>query len=139
MPFSWIRPESVEFPQVYCEFQVQDRNVGDKVNTFVIQDLEENRFEEVIEIMKDKHILEEPMYSSKGVRDCPVSLGEMICNWKNMLNQKVSIVCYSKDDDNKNIVAVNVIGVVTETEFDSPHNVSFSLIIIILMFFYYNS
>lgn len=125
MPFSWIRPESVEFPQVYCEFQVQDRNVGDKVNTFFIQDLEENRFDEVIEIMKDKHILEEPMYSSKGVRDCPVSLGEMICNWRNMLIQKVSIVCYSKDDDDKNIVAVNVIGVVTETEFDSPHNVSF--------------
>lgn len=122
MPLSWIRSESVEFPQVYSEFQVQ---VQDDVNvTLVIADLEASRFEEVIGIMKDKHILEEPMYSSKGVRDCPVSLSEMICNWRNMLNQRVSLVCYRKDDENKNIIAVNVIGVINETEFDTPHCVS---------------
>lgn len=137
MPFSWIRSESVEFPKIYSEFQVQDHE-DEEVITLVIQDLETSSFDEVIEIMKDKHILEEPMYSSKGVRDCPVSLGEMIGNWRNMLNQKVSLVCYKKDDDNKSIIAVNVMGVINETEFDSPHNVSFSFIINIIIFWMIN-
>lgn len=126
MPLGWIRSESVDFPQVYAEFQVQVHS-GDDVTseTLVIADVEESRFDEVINIMRDKHLVEESMYSSKGVRDCPVSLSEMTCNWRNMLNQKVSLVCYAKDDISKRIIAVNVIGVITETEFDTPHCVSF--------------
>lgn len=92
----------------------------------MIADVEESRFDEVINIMRDKHLVEESMYSSKGVRDCPVSLSEMTCNWRNMLNQRVSLVCYAKDDVSKSIIAVNVIGVITETEFDAPHCVSFT-------------
>lgn len=127
MPLGWIRSESVDFPQVYAEFQVQVYS-GDDVTseTLVIADVEESRFDEVINIMRDKHLVEESMYSSKGVRDCPVSLSEMTCNWRNMLNQRVSLVCYAKDDVSKSIIAVNVIGVITETEFDAPHCVSFT-------------
>lgn len=121
MPYSWTRPNSVEFPKVYSKFQVQGFEIDESIQ-LVIQDVEENRFEEVINIMKDKHILEEPMYSSKGVKECQNSLSEMVGNWRNMLNQKVSLVCY-EEGDNERIIAVNVIGVVTEAESDAPHNV----------------
>lgn len=72
--------------------------------------------------MKDKHLLDEPMYLSKGCKDDLISFQEMVGNWTNMLNQHVSLVCFEEGSDE--IVAVNILGVVTEKEFDAPHNVS---------------
>lgn len=121
MPFSWVRPATVEFPLVFGQFQAFGiDNV--KTVAYRIVDLPESRFEDVIEIMKDKHLCDEPMYSSKGIRDDPTSFQEMIANWRNMLQQRISIVCFREDSDE--IVAVNILGVVSEAEFDAPHNVS---------------
>jgi uncharacterized protein (DUF2344 family) len=92
----------------------------DKVS-YQIEDLQEDRYDEVIVIMKDKHLVDEPMYSSKGVREDPQSLNEMIENWRNMLKQNISLVCF--EEGSNEIVAVNILGVVTETEFDQPHKV----------------
>lgn len=119
MPFSWVRPETVQFPLIYSKFQSLGLN-GEVA--YRIEDLPANRFDDVIEIMKEKHLCDEPMYSSKGIREDPTSFQEMIANWKNMLKQRISIVCYQEDSDE--IVAVNILGVVTEVEFDAPHNVS---------------
>lgn len=120
MPFSWIRPATVEFPLVFGKFQAVIDNV--KTVAYRIIDLPESRFEDVIEIMKEKHLCDEPMYSSKGIRDDPTSFQEMIANWRNMLQQRISIVCFREDSDE--IVAVNILGVVSEAEFDAPHSVS---------------
>lgn len=123
MPYSWLRPNKNEFSQIYSKFTIRDEESEEEMQ-LVIQDLEENRYEEVLKIMQDKHIREEPMYSSKGCRDCEVSFSEMTENWRNMLNQNVSLVCYQEGDDSKKIVAVNVLGIVTESEFDAPHKVN---------------
>lgn len=122
MPFTWIRPEALEFPLTYLNFETLDSNGEDQVK-YRVEDLPENRFKDVISLMRDKHLVDEPMYSSKRVLDCPQSISEMIENWKNMLRQNISLVCYKEGSDE--IIAVNVLGVVSEVEFDSPHNVSF--------------
>lgn len=111
----------MKFPQVFREFEARDRH-GDAKVKFRIEDLQSDRFAEALDVMRDKHILDEPMYSSKGCRNDPDSLREMTENWRNMLEQKISLVCY--EDGSEEIVAVNVLGVVTETEFDAPHKVN---------------
>jgi len=119
MPFSWRRPQSVEFPLSYLKFSALDSG-GFENATYTVQDLSRDRYEEVVGIMKDKHLVDEPMYSSKGIREDPTSFNEMVSNWKNMLEQNISIVCYKENSDE--IIAVNVLGVVTEKEFDAPHS-----------------
>lgn len=121
MPFVWSRPSGLKFPQVFREFEARGRH-GDAKVKFRIEDLQSDRFSEALDIMRDKHILDEPMYSSKGCRNDPDSLREMTENWCNMFEQKISLVCY--EDGSEEIVAVNVLGVVTETEFDAPHKVN---------------
>lgn len=121
MPFVWKRPSDLEFPKMFREFEARDSH-GDAEAKFRIEDLQSDRFDEALDIMRDKHILDEPMYPAKGCRDDPDSLREMTENWRNMLEQKISLVCYK--DGSGEIVAVNVLGVVTETEFDAPHKVN---------------
>jgi len=120
--YSWSRPENIEFPQIYSRFVALDCDSEDKVVEYRVEDLQEDRFEDAVTIIRDKHLMDEPMKSSKGVRDCPVSVQEMIENLWNMLRQKISLVCYRKGSDE--IVAVNILGVITETESDAPLNVS---------------
>lgn len=120
MPFSWKRSSDLKIPVVYLKFKALDSSGVNQV-TYIIQDLRRDRFGDVLEIMKEKHLLDEPMYSAKGVRDDPDSFQEMIDNWTNMLEQRISLVCFEEDSDK--IVAVNLLGVVTETEFDAPNDV----------------
>lgn len=123
MPFSWARPQNVLFPLNYLTFSAFDSD-GETIVKYRVEDLKRNRFDEVIEIMKNKHLLDEPMYNSKGILSDPVSFQEMINNWANMLEQNISLICLKDGSDE--IIAVNVLGVVTEAEFDAPQTVNFN-------------
>ena len=120
--YSWTRPDSIEFPLTYSRFQALDCDSEHELVEYRIEDLQEHRFEDAVNIIKDKHLIDEPMKSSKGVRDCPISVLEMTENLWNMLKQNISLVCYKAESDE--IVAVNILGVMTENESDAPHQVS---------------
>lgn len=114
MLYSWSRPDSVDFPMTYTRFQALDCESDERLVEYRIEDLQESRFQDAVNIIRDKHLVDEPMKSSKGVRDCPISVQEMIDNLHNMLRQNISLVCYKDGSDE--IVAVNILGVITETE-----------------------
>lgn len=118
MVYSWLRPENIDYPQTYSRFQALDCDSVDKLVEYRIEDLQEDRFEDAVNIIRDKHLVDEPMKSSKGVRDCPISVQEMIENLWNMLKQNISLVCYM--NGSTEIIAVNILGVITETESDAP-------------------
>lgn len=122
MVYSWSRPENIDFPQTYSRFQALDSDSVDKLVGYRIEDLQEDRFEDAVNIIRDKHLIDEPMKSSKGVRDCPISVQEMIENLWNMLKQNISLVCYK--DGSTEMIAVNILGVITETESDAPLKVT---------------
>lgn len=122
MVYSWTRPENVDYPITYSRFQALDCDSDEILVEYRIEDLQEERFEDAVNIIRDKHLIDEPMKSSKGVRDCPISVQEMIENLWNMLRQHISIVCYKQGSDE--IVAVNILGVITEAESDAPQDVS---------------
>jgi hypothetical protein len=122
MIYSWTRPENLTYPMIYATFQALDSEDGGDLIEYRIQDLPEERFEDAVAIIKDKHLIDEPMKSSKGVRDCPISVQEMVEYLRNLLQQKISLVCYKKGSDE--IVAVNILGVMTEIENNKTHKVS---------------
>lgn len=122
MIYSWTRPESLTYPMIYATFRALDSKDGGDLVEYRIQDLPEERFEDAVAIIKDKHLIDEPMKSSKGVRDCPVSVQEMVEYLRNLLQQKISLVCYKEGSDE--IVAVNILGVMTEIENNKTHKVS---------------
>lgn len=93
-----------------------DCQSDERLVEYRIEDLQEERFEDAVNIIRDKHLIDEPMKSSKGVRDCPISVQEMSENLWSMLRQNISLVCYKEGSDE--IVAVNILGVITEAESD---------------------
>lgn len=123
MIYSWTRPEQVDYPVIYAKFHALDSEDGGQEDLieYRIQDLTEDRFEDAVAIIKDKHLIDEPMKSSKGVRDCPVSVQEMVEYLRNLLQQKISLVCFKEGSDE--IVAVNILGVITEAENNKTHKV----------------
>lgn len=122
MVYSWSRPETIEFPIIYARFEALDCESDERLVEYRIEDLRQERFEDAVNIIRDKHLIDEPMKSSKGVRDCPISVQEMIENLWSMLRQNISLVCYKEGSDE--IVAVNILGVITEAESDIPVKVS---------------
>jgi hypothetical protein len=122
MIYSWTRPEDVAYPITYATFHALDIDEIGELVEYRIQDLPEERFEDAVAIIKDKHLIDEPMKSSKGVRDCPVSVQEMVEYLRSYLQQKISLVCFKAGSDE--IVAVNILGVMTEAENNKTHKVS---------------
>lgn len=121
MVYSWTRPKTAMYPMTYASFQALDCGENGNMIDYTIQDLPEDRFEDAVAIIKDKHLIDEPMKSSKGVRDCPVSVQEMVDYLRDLLQQKISLVCYKEGSDE--IVAVNILGVMTEAENNVAHKV----------------
>lgn len=124
MIYSWSRPLNIEYPNIYATFHALncDDDGKNELIKYHIQDLPEDRYADAVAIIRDKHLIDEPMKSSKGVRDCPVSVQEMVEYLWNLLHQKISLVCFKEGSDE--IVSVNILGVMTEAENNKTYNVS---------------
>lgn len=80
---------------------------GEKL-CYKIEDLHEDRFEEVLKILKENFLLSDPMLSSKRVEDDKLSVEELIEYWRKILSQKISIVCFK--EGSSEIVGVSLLG-----------------------------
>jgi hypothetical protein len=110
---SWIRADTQNYPLIYSVFEA-DVADGEKI-TFRIEDLHEERFDEAIELMKGVHF-KQPMLSSKRIQNDEVSMAEIIESWKEILQQKISLVCY--EENSNEIIGLCFLSVITEQEFD---------------------
>lgn len=117
MPLSWKRSSEVDFPQIWTRFKATDHN-GSLVD-YRIQDLTEDRFHEAIYFMQ-RHHMESEVLRVKKIRDDPDSFREITEKWWDCLRQKVTLVCFKESSDE--IVGLNVLGVVTQSESNQPHN-----------------
>lgn len=61
----WKRPDSVEYPKVWCRFQARDLN-SDKLVVYRIEDLPESRIEEALLHMKENYMVDEPLGLALG-------------------------------------------------------------------------
>jgi GNAT superfamily N-acetyltransferase len=117
MPLSWSRPANVEFPKVWQEFEAND--LDGSIIKYRVQDLPEDRFHEAIYFMQRYH-MESEVLRVKRIRNDPVSFREITEKWWDCLRQKVTLVCF-KENSNE-IVGLNVLGIVTQDEANTPHH-----------------
>jgi GNAT superfamily N-acetyltransferase len=117
MPLSWKRSPDEQFPRVWSRFEASDTD-GSPAK-YRIQDLTEDRFHEVIYIMQ-RHHMESEVLRVKKIRDDPVSFREITEKWWDCLRQSVTLVCFKEQSEE--IVGLNVLGVVTESESRQPHS-----------------
>lgn len=61
----WNRPESSEFPKVWCTFKASDID-GDRIVEYRIKDLPESRFDDGINFMAQHFCLNEPIAEALG-------------------------------------------------------------------------
>lgn len=106
MSCSWRRPSSAGQSLIYSIFESFDA-FGEKC-TYKIEDLSEDKFDSVLEILRENFIDNDPMMSSKMVKDDLVSMGEIIEYWRKIMKQKISVVCYQEGSND--IVGISILG-----------------------------
>uniref|UniRef100_A0A1L8DAF7 N-acetyltransferase domain-containing protein n=1 Tax=Nyssomyia neivai TaxID=330878 RepID=A0A1L8DAF7_9DIPT len=102
----WKRPDNIPFPQVWWKFSAKDPDTGDTID-YRIEDLTEDRYEEVVDLMINRFVPDEPMCCSLGIPKDEVSLEEMRGMWKEAVTQKLTLVCYK--ENSSEICGLNVL------------------------------
>lgn len=80
---------------------------GEKL-CYKIEDLQEDRFEEVLKLLTENFIRDDPMMSSKRVKEDSQSVEELNEYWRKLLNQKISLVCF--EETSSEIAGVSLMG-----------------------------
>uniref|UniRef100_A0A1B0DNF1 N-acetyltransferase domain-containing protein n=1 Tax=Phlebotomus papatasi TaxID=29031 RepID=A0A1B0DNF1_PHLPP len=108
----WKRPETVEFPRVWWRFKAKDPESGQTVD-YRIEDLTEDRYDEVVDLMINCFVPDEIMSKSIGTADDKVSMAEMRGFWKESMPNKLTLVCYK--EGSTEICGLNILEVVEES------------------------
>jgi hypothetical protein len=113
--YSWQRPltDSRNYPFIYLVFEAN----GER---FRIEDLCESRFDEAIKLMSENYFKSDPLMASKNILDDEISKQEVIENWRLILQQKISLVCFKENSDE--IIALDFLCVMNEEEMDRKAN-----------------
>ncbi|XP_065157268.1 uncharacterized protein [Atheta coriaria] len=98
-----------EFPKVYLKFEGR-LLINGKKRQYWIQDATEDMFDELEDLSVNKFIGDEPTTRYMKMYDDPISLEEIRVIWRKFIDLKLTLVCLTKDDENKTkIVAFNVL------------------------------
>lgn len=104
----WTRPSSVPFPSVWLRFQAKGLDSPDPV-WYVVQDVPEDRFEDTVRFMSRFFPHDEQLNEVLGFVDDPLALEESVHLWRDMVRQRVSLVCFR--EGSSEIVGANMLGV----------------------------
>uniref|UniRef100_A0A2M4AYK9 N-acetyltransferase domain-containing protein n=1 Tax=Anopheles triannulatus TaxID=58253 RepID=A0A2M4AYK9_9DIPT len=104
----WERPASVPYPNVWWTFEAPDPDREDGVlATYRVEDVTEDRFDDVMKLYTEHFLDDEPLCSQCGVRQDPEAYEETITFWKHSLTERLTIVCYK--EGSKEIVGANLL------------------------------
>lgn len=67
MPFVWNRPD-VPYPNIWTTFEAKESKNSDKVVKYRIQDVPEDRFDEVLDLCCEAYVRDEPILKSIGMK-----------------------------------------------------------------------
>ncbi|XP_058839944.1 uncharacterized protein LOC131695448 [Topomyia yanbarensis] len=109
----WTRPTNSAFPSVWHTFRAKDVD-SDQLITYRVQDLTEDRFEDMVQHFLDNFIEEEPICVSKGVAKDATAREAAIKLWRKVLREKMTLVCYKEGSDE--IIGANIVTVKTSDE-----------------------
>uniref|UniRef100_A0A2M4BYF9 N-acetyltransferase domain-containing protein n=1 Tax=Anopheles marajoara TaxID=58244 RepID=A0A2M4BYF9_9DIPT len=94
----WKRPESVPYPCVWHTFQAKDTD-SDRLVTYRVQDLPEDRFEEAIAHMIEYFVYDEPTCRAKNIVGEKQSVDEIAALWREFVKFRLVLVCFKEGSD----------------------------------------
>ncbi|XP_055310798.1 uncharacterized protein LOC129573781 [Sitodiplosis mosellana] len=100
----WNRPESSEYPKVWCTFKASDINT-DAVVEYRIQDLPESRIQDGIDFMAQHFCSDEPICEALEVSKDIDAIEDFKLLWKLIFKQKMVLACFKSGSDQ--IVGMN--------------------------------
>lgn len=107
----WKRPDHIEYPKVWLTFQAKDLN-SDNLVEYRIQDVPENRFEDVIK-HKTEFLKFSPIYTEEFDENGE-ALNELLDFWRLKLKSRMSLACFKENSDE--ILGVNILYVLQKGE-----------------------
>lgn len=114
----WTRPVTVPYPSVWHTFKARGVDQDDdKLVSYVIQDLPEDRFEEAIEHMIGIFIHDEPTCRAKKLAEDPESVEGIREVWRELVQNRMALVCF-KEGSNE-IVGLNMTYVASKDDKES--------------------
>lgn len=114
----FVRPSSLEFPQIYSTFMAKDRD-SDELVEYRIQDIPEEDYERAVDFMLKNYIPDENLSVCRDIESDLAAMTEMREFWTNKVNLKVSVACYKNNDESNEIIGVNMLAV--ESKDDESH------------------
>ncbi|XP_058456513.1 uncharacterized protein LOC131433912 [Malaya genurostris] len=102
----WTRPPQPPVPTVWHTFKAKDVDSDQQV-VYRVQDLTEDRYEDLIQLFLDHFLEDEPIAVSKGITKNSPFCENMIKLWTGAIKEQMTIVCYKEGSDE--IVGANMI------------------------------
>lgn len=98
--------------RVWKEVEVKKKD-GDQSLKFVIQEIPEDRQEDILDVMTTHFIPDEPLCNAENAKDDPVFVDDLRNVWRMILRQGISVVAFAENPDGgKPIIAgCNILGV----------------------------
>jgi hypothetical protein len=106
--------------KVYHKFLAKDLNSNDLVE-YRVEDVPEDRFEEVVDFLVKYFIPDEPMTECLKISENPEAVQFMRAFFLNILEKKASLICFK--EGSQEIVATNAMSVQTKAEREKPDEV----------------
>ncbi|XP_058456518.1 uncharacterized protein LOC131433920 [Malaya genurostris] len=94
----WTRPEKPAIPNVWYTFQAKDAD-SDHLVTYRVEDLTEDRHEDMIQHYLDNFLDDEPFCQNKQISKDELALKEMRSFYQWCFNERMTIVCYKNGSD----------------------------------------
>jgi hypothetical protein len=115
----WSRSKSVPFPKIWRKYSGLKRMDNGEVPNFTIQDIPEDRHEDIVEFMTAHFCRDEETCMSIGFLEDPDSVLELQNLWRDVLKQNMALVAFVENEEDEHrprIAGCNVTCVSTKDE-----------------------
>ncbi|KAF5297813.1 hypothetical protein FQA39_LY11962 [Lamprigera yunnana] len=114
----WKRAETVPFPSIWRKFKGR-KEINGIIPSFWVQDIPLDEYDKVADCMIENFCRNEPLTAYSEVSNDLESIKEMRVLWKQVLSDKLGIICYMENPDaNGNPIFVGVNCTHLKTRFD---------------------
>jgi len=115
----WSRTKSVPFPKIWRKCSGLKRMDNGEVPNFTIQDVPEDRHEDIIDFMTIHFCRDEPTNKSLGFLEDPDSMLELKTLWREVLKQNMALVAFVENEEDEHrprIAGCNITCVTTKDD-----------------------
>jgi hypothetical protein len=115
----WSRSKSVPFPKIWRKCSGLKRMDNGEVPSFTIQDIPEDRHEDIVDFMTTHFCRDETTCVSVGFLDDPESILELQNLWRDVLKQNMALVAFvenEEDEQRPRIAGCNITCVTTKDD-----------------------